>query len=139
MDLKMRLSTCISMSILTNNRKMCLIFCREHKLSSGSGVPPSSTSTSHHHHTHTHKAHVDKENKGRTTSANNKTHHSTKSNLTSSSSSKWNRRHPSMSSNGSGSAFGKPVMRVHHGNGGGTPLNVSGGLLRSREPTTASA
>ena len=106
-----------------------IINCREHKLSSVSGLPPSSS-----HHTHKASS-QDKENKGRTSA--NKSHHSTKSNLTSSSS-KWNRRHPSTSSNGSGSAFVKPVVRVHHGNGS-TPLNAGGGLLRSREPTTASA
>ena len=114
---------------------LCVYIYREQKLSSGNGVPPSSSSTHHSHISSSSKA-QDKENKGRTST--NRTHHSTKSSLTSSSS-KWNRRHPSTSSNGSSSAFVKPVMRVNHHGNSHTPLNAGGGLLRSREPTTASA
>ena len=93
-------------------------FHREHKVTSGN-LP-------------TYRKAQDKENKGRSSAT--KSSHSTKSMLTSSSS-KWNRRHPSITSNGSSSAFVKPV-RFHHGNS--TPIN-GGGLFRSREPTTATA
>ena len=103
--------------------------CRERKHSSTSShqLHVDGISSSH---SHVRKA-QDKENRGRGQPSS-KNH--SKTTLVSSSS-KWNRRLPSTSSNGSGSAFVKPV-KLHHGNG--MPIG-GGGLLRSREPTTAVA